>query len=248
MTKTLILGQRFTDDNYALYRAAIEIGWNVERLHSYRIPFDLVMSVQNPVFYVEALFAQDVADQFGYILIEPPEDWLSRLPQKFSKRKIQYLPIAEARMLASPHFIKPPNDKEFPAAVFQNGAEIPSWSQSKMVLVSEPVEWEKEFRCFILDKQLKTFSVYLRGKELQKDNGFISSDEEDDEVNSFVKQILQEVNIPKAVVMDVGVIKDKGWAVVELNAPWGSGIYGCDPKKVLEVVQASVLQKVSHEC
>jgi len=38
----------------------------------------------------------------------------------------------------------------------------------------------------------------------------------------------------------VGHIKDRGWAVVEANAAWGSGLYGCDPVKVLEVLRCAV--------
>jgi hypothetical protein len=35
----------------------------------------------------------------------------------------------------------------------------------------------------------------------------------------------------------VGVIASRGWAVVEQNAAWGSGIYGCDPAAVLAVLR-----------
>ncbi|HNB74240.1 MAG TPA: hypothetical protein PLS70_24185 [Acidobacteriota bacterium] len=38
------------------------------------------------------------------------------------------------------------------------------------------------------------------------------------------------------MVIDVGVISGKGWAVVEANAAFGSGIYGCDPAQVLPVL------------
>ncbi|MBV6626222.1 MAG: ATP-grasp domain-containing protein [Rivularia sp. (in: Bacteria)] len=37
------------------------------------------------------------------------------------------------------------------------------------------------------------------------------------------------VEIPSATVIDVGVIKGRGWAVVEQNAAWGAGLYGCNP-------------------
>jgi hypothetical protein len=38
-------------------------------------------------------------------------------------------------------------------------------------------------------------------------------------------------------VLDVGIITNRGWAVIEQNAAWGSGIYGCDPVQVLEVIR-----------
>jgi hypothetical protein len=40
------------------------------------------------------------------------------------------------------------------------------------------------------------------------------------------------------VVVDVGFIRDRGWAVIEQNAAWGAGIYECDPLQVLEVLRA----------
>jgi hypothetical protein len=38
------------------------------------------------------------------------------------------------------------------------------------------------------------------------------------------------------VVVDIGRISGRGWAVVEANAAWGSGIYGCNPAMVLPVL------------
>jgi ATP-grasp domain, R2K clade family 2 len=45
----------------------------------------------------------------------------------------------------------------------------------------------------------------------------------------------------RAVALDVGIIRGRGWAVVELNSAWGAGIYGCDPARVLEVLQAAAV-------
>ncbi len=107
------------------------------------------------------------------------------------------------------------------------------------MLVSEVVTWEKEFRCFLLDRRLRTFSVYLRAGQLQKESGYAASEEEHAEVRRFVETLLADkrVELPRAVVMDVGVIAGRGWAVIELNAAWGSGVFGCDPVEVLEVLR-----------
>jgi hypothetical protein len=47
----------------------------------------------------------------------------------------------------------------------------------------------------------------------------------------------KDVVLPEAVVIDVGIIEGRGWAVLEANAAWCSGIYGCDPAEVLRVVE-----------
>ncbi|MEK7466817.1 MAG: hypothetical protein AAB074_05315 [Planctomycetota bacterium] len=64
-------------------------------------------------------------------------------------------------------------------------------------------------------------------------------DPEAAEVRSFVSSILADsrVDLPRAVALDVGVIRGRGWAATEVNAAWGSGIYGCDPAQVLEVLR-----------
>mgnify|MGYP001793288216 CR=1 FL=1 len=107
------------------------------------------------------------------------------------------------------------------------------------VLVSEVVSWEKELRCFILDRQIQTTSIYLRGKETQRAQGFYASPSELKAAEAMVNEILsdQSVEIPRAAVIDVGVIEDRGWAVVEMNSAWGAGIYGCHPHQVLNVLR-----------
>jgi hypothetical protein len=43
------------------------------------------------------------------------------------------------------------------------------------------------------------------------------------------------------LVNHVGLITGRGWAIVEGNAAWGSGLYGCDPASVLPVVRRACI-------
>jgi hypothetical protein len=52
------------------------------------------------------------------------------------------------------------------------------------------------------------------------------------------------VELPTAVVIDAGVIADRGPAVVEANQASGAGIYGCDPRDVLEAVRAATTSAI----
>jgi len=65
---------------------------------------------------------------------------------------------------------------------------------------------------------------------------------------AFAQRVLQikSVQFPPAFVLDVGYIKDQGWAVVEANAAWGSGIYGCDPSMVLKVLKRACLKTIKY--
>ena len=68
---TLILTPRYTPDAQALWRAAGRLGWDVERLSSWRVPPEL-RGVSDPVLYLEGLFGPTLAEQFGMQLLEPP--------------------------------------------------------------------------------------------------------------------------------------------------------------------------------
>lgn len=237
---TLILTPRYTEDSQALWRAAIRLGWGVERLSGWRVPSEL-LSVLDPVLYLEALFGPMLAEQIGLKLIEPPDEWLPCLPDKYRKRQVSLMSLRSARQLSEPAFIKPPNDKSFPAKVYK-GAELPEgYDEDSPVLVAEIVSWEKEFRCFVLEREPQTISIYLRNNEFQRQNDFVTGESEFQEAEAFIQTILSDstVDIPNATVIDVGVISGRGWAVVELNSAWGAGIYGCDPEKVLEVLRYS---------
>lgn len=237
---TLILGPRYTDDSIRLWRAAGRLGWGVERLATWRIPDDL-KTVPEPVLYVEALMAATLAAELGVTLLEPPDDWLPTLPEEYRRRAVRLTTLGEARADPTPRFVKPPNDKCFPAHVVR-GPDLPTdFPDDLPVLVAEVVEWEVEYRCFVRDRRVETFSIYLREGVLQKEAGYASPDAEDAEMLAFAGRLLADtrVPLPPAVVLDVGRIADRGWAAVELNAVWGSGLYGCDEAVVLEVVWAA---------
>ena len=44
-------------------------------------------------------------------------------------------------------------------------------------------------------------------------------------------------------VIDVGIIPKLGWAIIESNQAWASGIYGCEPTEALKVMAESVKRK-----
>jgi hypothetical protein len=241
---TLILTPRFTEDSQLLWKAAIQLGWDIERLTNWNIP-DSLLTLKDPIFYLEGLMAQALAYKFGIEFVEIPENWLENIPFKYSKRIIKLLPLKEVKNIKTKIFVKPPNDKSFEAKIYNDG-ELPKFLNDEVnVLVSEIVSFEKEFRCFILNRELLTYSIYMRNGILQKDNNFKSNLDENYEVENFVKEILLDKNVvlPISTVIDVGYIKDKGWAIVEQNAIWGSGIYGCDPIEVLKCLQYGVLVK-----
>ncbi len=67
----------------------------------------------------------------------------------------------------------------------------------------------------------------------------MASGQELNEATEFCENVLrdQSVSVPDAAAVDVGVIRNRGWAVIECNAAFAAGIYGCDPVAVLPVLR-----------
>jgi hypothetical protein len=150
--------------------------------------------------------------------------------------------MKEARDCKEPRFIKSAAGKEFDARVYVSGEDLPRGQMigdSLQVLIQDVVQWDIEYRCFVSDRAVKSASSYWRyGKEARNENG-IWSDAELSEAVEFCNQFLLDANVltPDACVIDVGVIRGSGWAVIECNAAWSSGIYGCDGAAVLPVLR-----------
>ncbi len=234
---TLILSSRHTEDNQALWRAAILKDWSVERARGVRVPD---VEDTEVVLYVESLFAPAIAEQLDVKLLDLPEDWLVRVSHDLTNRGVDISTLGEARQSVRPVFVKPPNDKSFAAKVYQSGGDLPdAFDDNRTVLISEPVRWQDEFRCFCLDGHVAAISPYLRSGQLAKESGYNATSSELADATTFAETVLAASRefTPRSVVIDVGTIEGRGWSVVEANAAWGSGIYGCDPDAVLDVIR-----------
>lgn len=239
----LILSPRYSDDSITLRRSAIALGWDVMRLASWRPPEDF--EPEEPVLFGEPLFNTVVAEQLGLAVVEPPEDFLIRLPEAYLKRRVRLMTAAEARTLPGPAFLKPPNRKSFPARVYASGAELPEMPDEDPVLASEPVVWIAEFRFFVRDRQVRAWSPYwLHGALARRDEQWVVEHGPAAATRELVDRLLAEpsVDLPVAFVLDAGVIQDRAPAVVEANEASGAGIYGCDPRDVLDVLRAATIR------
>lgn len=245
---TLILSPRYTPDSIALRTAALLAGWRVMRLAGWRTPAGFV--VEEPVLYGEPLFAAVVAEALSLALLAPPLDWLAGLPEELRRREVRYTTLREARKETRRTFIKPADDKCFPAAVYDSGRELPPddvLPGETPVLLAEPVVWEVEFRFFVLEGEIRASSPYLRAGSLaqREDGSWDAPEEELQEALAFGREVLQHQEIPPALVMDVGYIQGRGWAVVEANPAWGSGLYGCAPSEVLKVLRRTSVPRAA---
>jgi hypothetical protein len=241
---TLILSRRYSDDSNAVWGAAVAAGWDVERLMRYSAPAGVYD--REPVIYGETLLADAVAAELGLLLLEPTEDWPARLPVRFRKRDIRLATLGDARALDTRCFVKPVDEKIFPARVYEHGREVEpagDFERSARVLISEPVTFELETRAFVLERRVAALSAYVRNGEIARGpaGDWPLSEAERSDALTFLDDLLSdpEVDLPAAVVVDVGRTSQRGWAVVEANACWAAGLCGCDPREVLNVLRRS---------
>lgn len=228
---TLLLPARYTEDSVALWRTALALGWDVQRLGSPRCD----PAWKDPVIYLDALLGGLVAGELGLELLSPPLDWLCRLPLEYRRRDVSFYTWKEARALEGPAFFKPADDKWFPARVYPSGGAIDvpeEFDETAPLLVAEPVTFETEYRFFALDRQVLTGSLYSRQGERDLDG------EVDPAARELAARVLAEVDAPRALVLDTGFTREHGWVVVEANPAWAAGLYNCDPEQALRVIAA----------
>jgi len=243
MPTTLLLSPRYTADSRNLREVAEAAGWQVFRLGNWRPPERSFTG--DVVLYGEPLFADIMAAAFDLAVFDVPTDWLARLPTRLTQRAISAMTLAEALRIAEPRFVKSGRDKPFLAGIYEMATQPPpgcgDLPGDLPVLVAEPVRWELEFRAFVRHRRLVALSPYLRAGELVEDEQgeWVATGEEWQAARDYYARILAdpELELPPAIVLDVGIIAGRGWSVIEANGAWGAGLYGCDPAAVLSVIR-----------
>jgi hypothetical protein len=213
---TLLLSPRHGEDSRQLWRAAVHLGWDVRRVHKWEIPS---MTTDDVAIYGEPLLCQFLSQRLNLTLDEPALDWLPNVPHTLRKRDVRLASLREARSITHRAFVKPAEEKGLEGKVYESGAELP-------VMTAAP--------------------YWLNGSIAQdKNHDWLTEVPESAEAASFCETVLTHPNVkhPHAFVLDVGETSDRGWAVIEANAAFSSGIYGNNPIKALEVIRQAARKK-----
>lgn len=243
---TLVLSQRFHADSNDMMNVANRRGWNTHRAIGYVGPQD----DSNCCAYGELLFAEIMANRLKLGLLDPPDFWLTKLPADLLKRKVLGARPRSLKYvfpkIGPKAFVKPANDKMFQCLVYNAAHDVPLRyiDDSCPILVSEPVDFDIEVRCYCLDNCVVTCEYYrLYGEH---DEGEVRYN-----ATRFAEDVLARHGheLPSAVVLDVGHIEGRGWAVVEANQAYSSGIYGeANKDAILDVIYraSGPIQNVSE--
>ncbi len=237
--KIIVLSPNFSEDSKIISQAIINTEFTTMRFGSWNVPAEYQNNVV--AVYGEDLFTTIVAEQCKLQLLKPADDWLASVPTKYTLRNITYNRFGNIQNVQN-KFIKPVDFKFFPAGVYTSVEEIQGYStidKNIEVFVSDVVNWAIEVRCFMIDRQLQTWSTYIYNGKIELKDTMLQNEES--EMLNFLNEFLADttIDLPKAVVIDVGYIPKNGWALIEANPVWSSGVYACDPKKVIQTIVRS---------
>ncbi|WP_223600500.1 ATP-grasp domain-containing protein [Chryseobacterium sp. GVT01B] len=242
MKNIIALSPMYTEDSNNLKKASLNSSYVLSRFNAkWNVPEEFQADVI--AVYGEDIYAEIVSEQCDLTLLKPADDWLNHIDESFTQRKISYGQLKDF-IKEENIFIKCSDFKTFKAGVYQKVNDIKgfdSLDQNITVFTSEVVEWELEVRCFVLNNKIKTHSSYWRNNVF--DTNMLSEKEQKD-MFSFFESFIQKNSstLPTAIVLDFGIIKGKGWALIEANPAWCSGLYACDTEKALEVIVNSCIK------
>lgn len=241
---TLILSPIYSPNSRRLREAAEQAGWRTLRLLDWTAPEDV--AVEHAVVWGELKLGRIVATGTPLALYGPTVGWTAELPLSLRQREIEVSTVGAVRLAGGPRFIKPIFEKTFLSRVYDQGrghGASDELDDRLPVEVCEPVEWDVEYRCFVRDRRVATMAPsYRRGRPLAAAEGpWPPIGPEADEANVFVQRVLADatVALPPAVVLDVGLIAGRVWAVVEASEAWASALYGCKERGVLDVLRGA---------
>ncbi|HVU17382.1 MAG TPA: ATP-grasp domain-containing protein [Candidatus Didemnitutus sp.] len=224
----LLIADKADPERDALANAFAQGGGAVHRLDRFWDPpaFD-PRSVR---VYGADSFCLVLQQKLGFALCSPADDLLLHVPARFLQRRLEKVTLGDAQPLRFPAFIKPVTPKQFRGVVYQNPQELAEECRGlppeTEVFVSKVVQITAEVRSFVLDGRVLDASAYEGTPTIT-------------DAIAFTSELVRSMALPRTVVVDVGFMANRGWAVIEFNASWGAGLNGCDATKVLPAIVAA---------
>lgn len=180
--------------------------------------------------YGNETFCLVLQEKLDLILVTPPDDLPLSAPPDLLRRAITKRTLGDTSVLRYPIFVKSLIPKLIPSRVYCGAVELCDASagldSATELLVSEPVTIMAEARAFVLRGAILDLALYEGSGDL-------------DSARACVQQLVERMSLPDAVVVDVGVLDDGRWVLVEFNAAWGAGLNGCRAELVLPAIAAA---------
>ena len=180
--------------------------------------------------YGNDAFCLVLEQKLGLSLVSPPDELIAGLDPEFLGREMRVVEAGALSGLVFPQFVKSLIPKQIRSRVYESAVELMEESRgldaSTRFLASPPVVFMAEARCFVLGDEVLDVALY-EGHANPSDAG------------EFAARVAGRAPLPSTVVVDVGLLDDGRWVVIEFNASWGAGLNGCDPGRVLPAIEAA---------
>lgn len=144
-------------------------------------------------------------------------------------------------------FLRPSTDSKFLAGEVFNKAQVDELvgnllklggetdpaglSLCTSMMVASPKNIVAEYRFWIVDGKVITWSLYKRGGDV------IYSSEIDDDVKWFASTMTQGRQVARAYVLDVARMIDNSFRLIEANTINASGLYAADVQKLVMAIE-----------
>ncbi len=170
--------------------------------------------------YGSANFCMILQQKLGFALVSPDDDLIFSVPQQYLRRRVTRELLGTSGDLTFPLFVKPLVPKLFAARVYTARADLEEECRGlagdTVLIVSQPVTFTAEARCFALHGAILDCAVY----------------EGADDPAPAAALAAAALNAITAPTRD-------GWCLLEFNAAWGAGLNGCDARRILPCIAAA---------
>ncbi len=165
--------------------------------------------------------------------------WLDKLKHELLNADAKVMPLAQMSVnYEHPVFIRPAQDnKAFDGQVLDQ-SQLATFKQNALnqglgdlaITICGVKKIYREYRCFVVDKQMVTGSLYRLAGKAQ-----VSSDI-DPQAQQFVQQIIDTWLPSPSVVIDVALTA-AGYKLIEFNAINCSGFYDSDIERYVTAIE-----------
>lgn len=251
MKNLMLLHNRHTPDDCDIWRVAMKRGWNTVRTSAVEIYLKENIKGYNFIrYYGNTLHAEMIKEHLPFTFT-PINPWYLANLAEYTKRNISLVKFDDIKQpIQKECFIKPCGAKWFEAKVFHEGEFISGAPDaSDDCYISDVVDYIDEVRCFVLDGEVLTSSLYRIDKQSYQEVENPEDSNLDDRIRDTpLEQYAQEIfekckGLPRAIVMDFGRLKNGTWNLIEFNEAWASGLYYCDPERCFEVIVESQIDR-----
>ena len=233
---TLLIPSKFDLERDAVAAAWENAGGSVIRVDKFWEPPGI--DNRSIKLYGDSVFCLVLEEKLGLILVSPDDYVLEKLDSKWLKRKINIIRLDEINESAFPVLAKALIPKQFRSGVYNSAGDLMhecrGLSEETEILISEIVLFECDIRCFILNGQIMAIGLYEGNADVNSAKQF---------ADRFISDTRNKQLLTNTYVLDIGYIQERGWAVIEINPSWGSGLNGCVPEEVIRCIYYATLSR-----